>query len=148
MDIKQTRTTGSQDVWNELAAARDEVRVRLHLLSLEARERWQELETKIETLEHGVSERGEKIGDAAVTKARDLTQLIKNFVRTHQRSSSELSARVQTLMSTSVQSCAPSDSLNRAAQIMWETNCGAVPVLASDGTLVGVITDRDICMAA
>jgi CBS domain-containing protein len=42
--------------------------------------------------------------------------------------------------------CSPQDSLNRAAQIMWESDCGAVPVV-SDGRLVGIVTDRDICMA-
>src|SRR5262249_10425029 len=36
----------------------------------------------------------------------------------------------------------------RAAQLMWEGDCGIVPVLAADGSVVGVITDRDICMAA
>jgi CBS domain-containing protein len=38
--------------------------------------------------------------------------------------------------------------LNRAAQLLWEGNYGAAPVVAADGTLVGMITDRDICMAA
>src|SRR5262249_40110788 len=42
------------------------------------------------------------------------------------------------------------DTLNEAARIMWERDCGFVPVVAdrSDPRLVGVITDRDICMAA
>jgi CBS domain-containing protein len=33
---------------------------------------------------------------------------------------------------------------------MWESDCGCVPVTADDGSerLAGVITDRDICMAA
>ena len=56
--------------------------------------------------------------------------------------------KIQELMTTDVLSCSPNESLNRVAQIMWEGDCGVVPVVASDGKLVGMITDRDVCMAA
>jgi CBS domain-containing protein len=117
-------------------------------LSLDARERWQELEAKIETLQQGLSRRGGGIAEAAPAKARDLTELVKGFMRAHLRATPELSTRVGKLMSESVKCCSPLDSLNGAAQILWEANCGAVPVVDADGALVGVITDRDICMAA
>jgi CBS domain-containing protein len=52
------------------------------------------------------------------------------------------------LMTKSVLTCLPSDRLSRAAQIMWEHNCGAVLVVEASGRAVGIITDRDICMAA
>jgi predicted transcriptional regulator len=41
-----------------------------------------------------------------------------------------------------------SDTLNDAARIMWEHDCGCVPVVEKDGSVVGMVTDRDICMAA
>lgn len=44
--------------------------------------------------------------------------------------------------------CNPSDSLETAARIMWDNDCGCVPVRDFAGHLVGMITDRDICMAA
>jgi CBS-domain-containing membrane protein len=31
---------------------------------------------------------------------------------------------------------------------MWEFDCGIIPVVDAEGRAVGVITDRDICMAA
>ncbi len=31
---------------------------------------------------------------------------------------------------------------------MWEFDCGMIPVVNDDGRLAGVVTDRDICMAA
>jgi CBS domain-containing protein len=31
---------------------------------------------------------------------------------------------------------------------MWEEGRGVVPVVAADGRLAGILTDRDICMAA
>ncbi|MDH5306712.1 MAG: CBS domain-containing protein, partial [Myxococcales bacterium] len=46
--------------------------------------------------------------------------------------------------------CRPDDSLDAAARIMSERDCGCVPVVESNGShrLVGMITDRDICLAA
>ncbi len=31
---------------------------------------------------------------------------------------------------------------------MWDSDCGALPVLNAQGRVMGMITDRDICMAA
>lgn len=56
--------------------------------------------------------------------------------------------RVADLMSHPVSTCRPNDSLSRAAQIMWDHDCGIVPVLNAEGIVVGVVTDRDICIAA
>lgn len=57
--------------------------------------------------------------------------------------------KIQEIMSREVCTCAQSATLNEAAQIMWEHDCGFVPVV-DDATeaVVGVITDRDISMAA
>jgi CBS domain-containing protein len=55
--------------------------------------------------------------------------------------------RIQEIMSKPVVTCRPEDPLNTAAQLMWEHDCGAIPV-TEDGQLVGIVTDRDICMAA
>jgi len=57
--------------------------------------------------------------------------------------------RVEELMTKSVRTCRPDDTLSRAAQLMWEADCGAVPVVSGDGEgrVVGIITDRDVCMA-
>jgi CBS domain-containing protein len=52
------------------------------------------------------------------------------------------------LMTTDVKACGQNDSLERAAQIMWETDCGIVPVVDDDNRVIAMITDRDICMAA
>lgn len=57
--------------------------------------------------------------------------------------------KVENLMTREIQVCKAHETLNRAAQIMWERDCGFIPVIASngDGALVGVVTDRDIAMA-
>jgi CBS domain-containing protein len=53
-------------------------------------------------------------------------------------------------MKKNVRCCPSGSSLNDAAQIMWERDCGFVPVVDADGStrVVGVVTDRDLCMAA
>ncbi len=58
--------------------------------------------------------------------------------------------RVENLMTRQVQWCKGDDSLEQAARLMWDHDCGCIPVCSGDGVnrLVGVITDRDICMSA
>jgi CBS domain-containing protein len=56
--------------------------------------------------------------------------------------------KIEDIMTRNVRGCSPEDSLGVAAQIMWENDCGAVPVIDSAGRIVGIITDRDICMAS
>lgn len=38
--------------------------------------------------------------------------------------------------------------LNDAACLMWEFDCGCVPVCNDEDRTIGIVTDRDICMAA
>lgn len=59
--------------------------------------------------------------------------------------------KIQELMTRDVRACRTGDHLGTAAQLMWDGDCGCIPVLADeDGSrrVVGMITDRDICMAA
>lgn len=55
---------------------------------------------------------------------------------------------VEQLMSQPAITCTQDDRLNTAAQLMWENDCGVLPVVDDDGRLVGILTDRDICMSA
>ena len=56
--------------------------------------------------------------------------------------------KVKEVMTTDVKRCSPETNLAAAARIMWEGDCGAVPVTDERDHVVGVITDRDICIAA
>jgi CBS domain-containing protein len=56
--------------------------------------------------------------------------------------------KVRDVMVGEVKTCSTNDDLARAAQIMWENDCGVVPVVEADEYVVGIITDRDACMAA
>jgi CBS domain-containing protein len=56
--------------------------------------------------------------------------------------------KVEDIMTTEVGRCRAYDAADHAAKIMWEQDCGAVPVVDQDGRVVAVLTDRDICIAA
>lgn len=52
------------------------------------------------------------------------------------------------VMVREVATVGPDASLADAARVMRDVDCGFVPVVAGESRLAGVITDRDICMAA
>jgi len=56
--------------------------------------------------------------------------------------------KIEKLMVKNVLSCFPEDDLRVPARAMWEGDCGSVPVVDSWSRVIGMITDRDICMAA
>jgi CBS domain-containing protein len=59
-----------------------------------------------------------------------------------------LSMHVKELMSHPVVTCTTEDHLDVPARLMWEFDCGVIPVVDHEGRLAGVVTDRDVCMAA
>jgi len=56
--------------------------------------------------------------------------------------------KVFEVMTIDVGFCHADDNLTKAAQIMWEKDCGIVPVVTAEKRVVGVVTDRDIAIAA
>ncbi len=56
--------------------------------------------------------------------------------------------KVEQIMNLAVKATRPRDSLNHAAQLMWDHSCGALVVVDAHSRPVGFLTDRDICMAA
>jgi CBS domain-containing protein len=63
------------------------------------------------------------------------------------RSEEETLMNIQQIMSKPAVTCRQNDTLNVAARLMWEHDCGVIPVTDDDGKLIGIVTDRDICMA-
>ena len=55
---------------------------------------------------------------------------------------------VRDFMTTGVKSCTADTDLGTAATMMWDGDCGVVPVINDEQNVVGMITDRDICIAA
>jgi CBS domain-containing protein len=55
---------------------------------------------------------------------------------------------VADLMTRNAVSITPDSKLADAAQLMWQHDCGVLPVLEpATARVIGMLTDRDICMA-
>ena len=55
--------------------------------------------------------------------------------------------RVKDIMTTHVASCNPATNLATAVEMLWSHDCGALPVLDDVGRVIGIVTDRDLCIA-
>lgn len=55
--------------------------------------------------------------------------------------------KVKSVMSKSVASLTPDDTIDKAAQVMMENNIGSLPV-CQQGKIIGMLTDRDISVRA
>lgn len=131
---------------DDIGAAGDVARLQIHLLSLRARERSGELAANIEAFEHRLDQGIEQAVDRATSKTRQLSSAVRELLGQDAGRDGEL--RVESVMTEAVRSCSPDEPLNAAARQMWEHDCGAVPIVSGDGKLLGIVTDRDLCMAA
>lgn len=55
--------------------------------------------------------------------------------------------KVKEIMTPNAKAIWLTESLADAAKLMWETDCGALPIINDGRKVIGMITDRDICMA-
>lgn len=55
--------------------------------------------------------------------------------------------RVKDVMKTDAGVCSATDNLMRVAELMLRRDCGIVPIVDENERIVGVLTDRDLCLA-
>jgi CBS domain-containing protein len=55
--------------------------------------------------------------------------------------------KVKDVMVSSPCYCQRETNLGSATELLWNANCGFLPVESVEGKLIGAITDRDICIA-
>lgn len=56
--------------------------------------------------------------------------------------------QINKIMTTKVATCRPESDLASIAKMMWDYDCGFVPVINAESKVLGVVTDRDICIAS
>ncbi len=56
--------------------------------------------------------------------------------------------KTEEVMTRNVKFCSPETSLSHAATLMWDYDCGSLPVVDGENRVLGMITDRDIAIAA
>ena len=55
---------------------------------------------------------------------------------------------INEIMSIDVKTCLPTSNLEEVAGLMWSNDCGAIPVVNEQNIPLGIVTDRDVAMAA
>ncbi len=56
--------------------------------------------------------------------------------------------KVEECMSRRVIACRPDTDMQEAAHLLWEHDCGCLPVVNDKDEVVGMVTDRDLCMGS
>ena len=82
-------STDDLSVWDDARRLADELEVQIHLASMDARDRWHELEPRLGKLEKTITHSGEQIGDAVVHElhdVRDALRALRDDVYGHTRS--------------------------------------------------------------
>ncbi len=54
--------------------------------------------------------------------------------------------KVKEIMTVDPKACTTTTNLAEAASFVWDYDCGILPVVGDGGRVVGLITDRDICI--
>lgn len=142
--MTENRLQNIKAALEDIGSAGDTARLQLHLLSMRARERTEQLATNIEAIEQRIDRNIEQAMQVAAAKTRQLSEAI----RTSLGQVSEPGLTVSAIMTEPARYCLPEQPASAAAQIMWDHDCGAVPVVGDEGRVLGMITDRDLCMAA
>ena len=55
--------------------------------------------------------------------------------------------KINAIMTQPVRSCGPDTNLACVVETMWTRDCGIVPVVNERDEVIGVVTDRDVCIA-
>ncbi len=55
---------------------------------------------------------------------------------------------IEQIMTRDARAIGPEENLATAARLMWEDDCGCLPVVDADGQVVAMLTDRDVCIHA
>lgn len=70
---------------DELTRARDEVKVGLHLLSMEAKEKWSGLESRLREIDDDLRVRGEAASEVSAEKVHEVAKTVREFVEKNVR---------------------------------------------------------------
>lgn len=137
-----------QQARNEVTVLRDVARIQAHLFSMDARKRWDDIEGALRSAERAATEDGTPVTDALISTLEDAGNQAREFLRRHMNRVPELDLPVKVLMTENPATCRPSESARATAQIMWDQNCGAVPVVNQQNVALGIVSDRDLAMTA
>jgi len=82
MATKESTKALSEAV-GELDAAREAAKLKLHLLSMDARRTWDEIEDSFLSLKQSLAQQSEKTAESSAVAARELARSLRKFVEKH-----------------------------------------------------------------
>jgi CBS domain-containing protein len=131
---------------DELKTLRDTIRVDLRLASMDLKDEWKNLETRLPDPAVAV----EQVKEVTSETIDRLVAELRGFRSRLRPAGGEGQAgkTVERLMTSSVVTCTPGDNLARAVILMFDHDIGWMPVVGEGGSVVGVITDRDAAVAS
>jgi CBS-domain-containing membrane protein len=143
-DVRGDVKAKLQGRFEELKTLRDTIRVDLHLASMELRNEWRDLENKLPLPDPGAAtEQLKDVTGEALDKLTNQLRIFRDRLR-----AADHDQRVAELMTSTVVTCGPGDTVAHAVGLMWNRDVGWLPVVDQAGTVVGTITDRDAAVAA
>lgn len=86
--------------------------------------------------------------EEAKARAKELSRAVVGLLGGKAPTPLTLGAEVRDIMTRGAHACDRSAKLNEVAGVLWDRDCGMVPIEDSSHRVVGVLTDRDLCMAA
>jgi CBS domain-containing protein len=140
-----------QDHLADLKTLRDEIGLDLHLASMELRDEWREIEKKLPDPAAAAGQLKDLTSgaiEALCTQLRSFRGRLRQSGENGPSAASREGGPIARIMTRSVATCAPSDTLARAVTTMWDRDVGCLPVVGAGGQLLGIITDRDAAIAA
>lgn len=140
----RTPVTDTARALEGLAAARERLRIEAYLFSTDELERWWEIEDELAAIETQAAGGGEAALAAVADKTRELVRMTSVFLEQHASGNVSLWTPAHRVMTAARCACLASDSISRAARLMADEDCAALPVLDTAGLLVGMVTDREL----
>lgn len=138
----QTLRDKVQDKLAELKSLREQIVVDLHLAGMELRSEWKTIEKNLPDPSAAAEHLKGMTADAVESAAEQLRKFRSRL------SQSGRGTIVEGIMTTSVATCRPTDSLAAAVVTMFDRDVGCLPVVDADNKVVGIVTDRDAAIAA
>ena len=78
--MSNTAKVSLEKALSEITRARDEVRVSVHLLSMEAKEKWNGLESRLREIDDDLRARGQEAGEQSAEKVHEVAKTVREFV--------------------------------------------------------------------
>lgn len=65
--------------WDDVRRVRDELELKIHLASMEARDRWRELKPRLVELEQALERSGERAGDVIAEQLTEIGKVLRKL---------------------------------------------------------------------